>query len=268
MKPLTCESNEYYGHGHILRSYAGIDSIRRLRGRIQHGWTIRAIVLADEIALHHEPFYAWADRDAQALARRFHTNTLIIGAPALYDDSLWQIGESGRHALAIPAHSLAAREIIADWRLYAQELVAWRKAHGQEVRVLLYIRDYERDDVRAVFGANEIPQVCAGEITNVDFLLHLFMHIKSAQLVLTNCIQTVCFYALMANRPVQFYGSSLGIEAGLETQAEFQLLQDVQFISRVFPSIYAGRPDRDLGMQHLGAEFQRSSDEIRNLEWL
>jgi len=271
MKPLTCESNEYYGHGHILRAYAGIDQMRRLRGRIQHGWAVypNRHMLADEATLCHEPFYAWAARDAHAVATSFHENVHIIGAPALYDSSLWLAGSDLRYALAIPIHSLAGEKTCTGWQTYVKELIAWHNAHGQEVRVLLYIRDFERADVRAIFDAGEIVQVCAGEVTAIDFLPRLFGHLRSAQIVLTSCVQTACFYALALGKPAQLYGSPVKIADADETaQASFRLVQDPRLVARVFPSIYAGRPDRGLGRQHLGAEFKRSLDEIRNLEWL
>lgn len=268
---MTCTTNEFYGHGAILRAYAGIDDAKRLRGRIQHGWALSSVLsVVDEIVLKHEPFYCWTGRDRSAATARFYTNTTIIGAPALYDDSLWSSNiDAQMHALAIPAHSLAFREIVVGWRTYAQELAAWRKAHGQEVRVLLYVRDFERADVHAIFDAVEIPQVFAGEVTDIGFLRTLFAHLRSAQLVLVNCIQTACFYALAIGKPVQFYGSPMGIEQASENvRGDLAILQDARFVARVFPSIRVGHANPACGLLQLGHRHKLSPDEIRNLEWL
>ena len=116
-------TTSYYGHGDILRSYAGLPSWFPIIDKIQHGWSNYANPA--DVSKAQET-WCWSKRYSELIEERFaHTKTRTIGSPFLY---MKEVVESPKDrdlkgTIVFPCHSTGQIKVNVDFDEYADQLV-------------------------------------------------------------------------------------------------------------------------------------------------
>ena len=256
---LSCPSNESYGHAEVYRDYANTYS--NINGRIQHGWSAlgASVMVGDYLDKRGCKFFVWSDKWAKYgytsmkdLVTMPKDRTFVVGAPILYVDVPKQTAT--KSTLAAPSHSLYDAAISVEaWKEYC----AFVKAYDNNASVLMHYRDIELGYDKAIKDMG-LSVVTAGHVRSYDFLARLISIVSSYESVLSNCVQTICFYALWLNKYVKIAGPATPTSRSDATDA-----RNLDWIKQNYPSLLKGTCDASLVDVELGHKL--SPDEIKRI---
>ena len=260
MRPMTCDSNEFYGHGHVLRAYAGLP-LGPIRGRVQHGWAPVGFE-SDELVKRGEPVYVWAERDAVELRRDCPSaNPIMMGAPYLYTESRDAVPER-KGVVSFPHHSLN-RNVLSDtsrWHAYAHDFYAWAKAEGLlPATVCLHIRDFERAGVVKALKDSGVHVDMCGDAMN-PFFLKRFDNIALRHAAATsNRVSTAIFYCLFMGMPCVVRGDPMRCDP---PDIHEEATGAVDWIREHYPSLLQLGENQLLAARQLGRVNMRKPHEL------
>lgn len=252
---IHCPTNEFYGHADIFRSYAGIEKKIPINGRLQHGWGPEAAVIAgDSLDRDGINFFVWTNKHAKYgynIDRHDYPldpkRTFVIGAPILYLQ--WSNIYSSSGVLAIPSHSITTKKIpVETWTNYCRHILY---TYGCKTDILAHPRDIENgyDKIIKEFGLG--VKTC-GKMSDPAYLRNQIAIIQSYNYVISNCIQTAVFHALLLGKYVL-------IDAGPETATEIvdvnPIVHDKKWIQKEFPELIKGTQDIEIAYRELGEEL-------------
>lgn len=258
---LSCPSNEAYGHAETFREYVGLSNGEQIDGRLQHGWTAfsAGVPVGDHLDLRGVKFLVWSKKfsrygflfnDIVPLPQH---RTHIVGAPILY---LPEVPIQARRGtvLAVPAHGILDRQIPKEaWISYCKFVLEYDKTS----HILIHASDTKLgyDKIAADIG---LTVVTAGHIRSFDFLQRISHLISSFDCVISNCVQTICFYALYFGKYVKVCGPATRT---VPTDAADEA-SDLAWIKENYPQFLKGTDDRsivdlELGYKLSGPEVQR-----------
>ena len=253
---IHCPTSEFYGHAEIFRQYAGINKKIPINGRLQHGWTpkkLGGVIAGDSLDKQGIKFFTWTEMaygyNHESTKVPIEQNRVFpVGAPILYLNTP-RIPQNRFGVLAIPSHSIATTKIqIGVWEEWCKYILYY---YGAKTDVLIHWRDVENgyDKLARDFGLG--VKTC-GRITEYDFLKRNVAILQSYNYIVSNCVQTSCFYADYLGTKVIFDGPPTPKDppAGYD---------DV-----VFEKEYVGNFKINCA-EELGLKFKRSPDELKNL---
>lgn len=255
-----CPTNELYGHAEILRRYCGVQTPTPIPGRLQHGWTTgyaEALTWAGDRLAPDAPLYVWSDRTWRALPPEMQRRTHRIGAPWLYMGVPKEVHAATAGLLAVPSHSIRTARIIGSWEEYADALEDLaRRERLATVSVCLHAED---EAVAPVFCRRGFRVFACGGVSDSQFLYWLRTALRAHEVVTTNRISTVAWYAARLGRRVVLGGPPMATTNPDESE---QLTGDAAWVAREFPCI-----DAATAKLELGADFMWTPSELRSLLW-
>ena len=263
--------NDHYGHGDILRAYAGVGSGARIPGRLQHGWNPEAGVPQVNLS---DPWrsFIWSDRNAHKAAAAGGQRTQPIGAPYLYLPVTEPLEPEANSLLVFPFHGWERESVGGDFERYARELEAEVEGAFESVTVCMYWLEYDDPDLRAIFERRGWAVVTNGHRDdNPRFLYRQRELIERHALVTSNRVCTAAFYALASKRPFVLWGPSMGLSGTDDPDgALFDAWQRSEFPSLVTPlrpqpPLTEDDPRHQLGLLELGANHRLSPERLREL---
>ncbi len=205
--------NHYYGHSAALALHAGLDSVRHLRGLLQHGWTVRSPSLV------HFSDFARLPRTSRRLVWSHRARgwdpaedpflTTPIGAPFLYLSALTAdepVADLGA-AVAFPVHDTRLVKLQHDDADLARELA---ERDGPSL-VCLHPEDLDRPEKVQVWNEHGHRVVSAGERRDPQFLGRILRLVRGARRVVSNQLSTAVVYAAAEGTPTAIYGGDLAI---------------------------------------------------------
>ncbi len=194
------------------------------------------------------------------------TNAVPIGAPFLYLPAPRPAPPKHPAGLvAFPFHGWEKGDlpdVERTFREYAETLRALRAEGHSPITVCLYHREHAIEAVRRVFEEQGFPVVTAGpRDDNPGFLPFLRDLILDHATATANRIATGAFYALSLSRPFFRAGPPVGFGE--------EALRYREFEDREFPMLrkeaFAGRVEKAVGDEELGAEFRLPPETLREL---
>jgi hypothetical protein len=256
---LSCPSNESYGHADAYRCYVGLDDWTPVEGRLQHGWGLRYNLASDYLSRIGCKYFIWSK---VSMAPGIVPDGIIdwsricvVGAPILYIDSKAVDATPSFGTLAVPAHSIIDRKIPREkWEAYCRFVLGYDPMSS----ILIHQRDVDLgyDKIAIEMGLNVLT---AGHVRSIDFLHNLIRIIKSHNSIITNCVQTVCFYALHFGKYVKVCGpdtKTSPLDFGLD-------VFDHDWIRANYPQLLEGTSDKELAGPELGQK--RDKDYIKRV---
>lgn len=247
---ITCPTNELYGHADVYRRYVGIGVDVLINGRLQHGWSVdkMGVMAGDSLHLRGGKFFVWSKKFS-IYGRKFRTavelpqdKVYVVGAPILYLDRPSVVSKG---TLAIPSHSVRDRKVPeASWRKYCAAI----RDYDKTAAVLVHRRDIELG-YHKVVEDYELTPITAGLDRSLSFIVNIVTILSSFEVIISNCIQTACFYALYLGKFVKIHGS--------ETKKDPEdvgdnLVFDVDYISKHYPLLLKGTSDPQVATEELG----------------
>ena len=246
---LSCPSNESYGHADAYRTYVGLNDWTPVDGRIQHGWSaIGAAPVGDRFDKQGIKFHIWSEKCKKGYYYADSVNlpidrTYIVGAPILYIDPSNNIAGTGN--LFVPSHSILDNKIAKEkWQAY----VKFVKDSSSNGTILMHQRDIDLGYDKIVKEAG-LNVVTVGHVRSIDFLHNLSIIILLHEKLISNCIQTVCFYALYLGRYV-LVDTSVKTDHSSDVRQAF----DRDWIRLNHPYFLKGTNDASLASPVLGTK--------------
>lgn len=259
-KPLAfCASNEFYGHGAVIRRYCGgVDGLP-IRGRLQHGWHPDDAIQYDHVSLL-APTFTWNARISRA-ASYIVSDVHTVGAPYLYLPELPDPGPLGNGLLIGATHSLMAYKVVTPWAGYAQAIRRWAEIHGFDFATAIVHHHDNNEATEAGFASAGIPMVCAGTPGSDDFLYKLRYYIRAHTAVLSDRLSTILFYALAENRGAYVDGPHVRLS---EPDFGDDLVTDRNWVATHYPGIFAGGlAGVKEAHSEIGLDSKRSPSDLR-----
>jgi hypothetical protein len=204
-------ANHFYGHAHVMASYAGLAKPPRIWGYLQHGWNILDGFAYNTAFVDGIPKFVWSDsvrRRGWSLGRR---NYLVIGAAWLYllevHPELAKPTEDAAGTIFYPFHGWEGQHVLGDHG----RIVASINEHEEgPVTVCLYWNEFEKPAIRKVYedaGFRVITHGYRGlhwSKTDEDFLLNQLTEVRKHKRVASNRLSSAVLY-----------GASLGLQPGV-----------------------------------------------------
>lgn len=203
-----------YGAYHVLNKYIGCYSgIVSGDFKLQHGF------MFDErlpISVYNgfSKYICWGNSEKDYIQRNLNLPVYTIGSPFFYVDSLLseaQLSEEkrrlGRNLLVFPCHSL-----LVDSVSYSEaDFIDFIKEEGKKfdsVRICLYWADIIKGTTK-IYEEQGFECVCAGHISDLNFLSRQKSIIETCDCVLSNEVGSYVGYALSLGKPFLLYDQNL-----------------------------------------------------------
>lgn len=255
---VTCGTNEFYGHGSILRKYCGVDSSLPIVGRMQHGWAPYSYAVYEGDAFvgpnlrtqKVAPLYSWTKRTATP-------EVIVVGAQYLYLPKVEDPGPASNKILAVPSHSISKVKMKGLIE-YIEEVKRFAKGKYDSVTVLLYHADMNLAEEVKSLG---VDVASCGVPADTTYLLKMRNILLQHAAVTADRVCTAVFYGLYESRKFHLVGN--GYLSSPDTCED--VVTDLSWIRETFPSLLDGSAGRMLAEQELGLEYKRQPGELRRL---
>lgn len=199
--PELHPSNDFYGHAHLLKRYAGIPSASSLKAAVEHGVMIRDDFWEADLETELPVFLCARGLHAEDYQRRVggRKRAFAVG-PLLHYVTQSFAGPSDRCLLVFPAHSTHRVQARFD----AQALAARIEVVGRDfnrIQICVYWKDL-LEGLDRPFMERGFECVTAGHMYSPDFLPRLKALLCGSSAVLTNEVGTHVLYATLLRKPV------------------------------------------------------------------
>lgn len=269
-------ANHFYGHAHIMARYAGLSTVPRIFGYLQHGWnTWDGFAVGTPFAPNY-PKFVWSE----AVARRGWAtglrNYAVVGSPWAYLLLLerqreWDMSDPQREGTIVyPFHGWEGQKLRGSHADYLAEI---REVEGDvPLTICLYFDEYRDPKIRAAYEEEGVRVISHGQRghsyrnTDAEFLYRQLTELRRHRRAVSNRMGSALFYAASTGAEVGVYGDPMVLEgdhAVLGGMAK-QLRLWPEMHQKTVPTDIA----RDYATSELGIDVRLSPAEIRRLfQW-
>lgn len=263
----------WYGHGEILKQYAGFPRWVPLPVNVQHGWTNTARHCE---AMSDAPENWLWDVITEERVRRAYpgARTRTVGAPFLYflrNLSYRPLPEAScRGTIVFPCHSAAWLKIQCDFDQYAEDLAALPEEY-HPITVCLYFLDYD-NGLGTPFLEKGFPVITNGRIGRGDRFLRKFVgNTRGKRYAFSNQMTSGLLFATAMGLQSFLFGPEFQVEANDSKVTDYDTGYHRRWIEEYEP--YFRFPDCDPLAQRscvgqlLGENNLLTRSEMRALLW-
>ncbi len=268
--------NGYYGHGKILREYAGVRLPYRINGSIQHGWHEGAGIYSapekDTDELFGKRYYVWTTDNVLAARERGFRNVVALGAPFIYMPPMPCIEPKPSSLILFLGHGSEWEPLndpIADYRRFF-ETHAEILAGFSNVTISLYWLEYENKDLVRYLERLGLKVVTMGHRdNNPAFLDNFRRHVSEHEFFGSNYYFTATFYALHMGMKTFVLPSDFDLNWS-DFRPRMDAVQEtmIERYPQLLYSNFNGECHRWISDYELGVEYKRSPKDLRRMfEW-
>lgn len=263
-------ANHFYGHAHILSSYARTRTPHTIPGYLQHGWN-----MLHGFAHGHEfkpgtELFVWSP----AVVRRGWSMGLrgfrVIGAPWIYllalDEERGAEHPQREGTIFYPFHGWEGQEVTGDHR---QMLRTLQEVETGPLTVCLYWNEHRIPEIRRVYeeaGCRVITHGVRGygyNGTDPKFLRRQLAELQRHERVVSNRLSSAILYGASVGCEVGVYGDPM-VLAG-----EHPAFGGVERLQRLWPELHHTHAPADLAREfaatELGLAHRRTPEELRDV---
>ena len=204
-------ANHFYGHAHVMASYAGLPGAPGIWGYLQHGWNILDGFAFGTAFVDGMPKFVWSDsvrRRGWSMGLR---NYSVIGATWLYllkvHPELATPAKNAAGTIFYPFHGWEGQHVLGD---HGRIVASINEHENGPVTVCLYWNEYENPAIRQVYERAGFRVITHGYRglhwlgTDSDFLLKQLREVRKHRRVASNRLSSAVLY-----------GASLGLQPGV-----------------------------------------------------
>jgi exosome complex RNA-binding protein Rrp4 len=268
------ETNDFYGHAHLLKAYTGLSLDPPLKVAIEHGIRLHDTVWDLDVKTPLPVFLCASERTAREYERltQGRKKAFPIGPLISYIPPQPAPSPAEKTLLAFPAHSTHHINTVFDVEDFITRINSIRPDFDR-VLICMYWRDVLRDAHRP-FTERGFECVTAGHIYDVQFLSRLANILSRASMVYTNTSGTHVFYAVALNKPVWIDSAPIDYRGESSTGWEVlrQLadwaqhpnhLKTLELFSE--PRDHITPQQREFAAEIIGLDHTRSPEELREI---
>lgn len=271
--PELHASNDFYGHAHLLKRYAGLREESPLKVAIEHGVTLEDSIWKVDLETVMSVFLCAGAAHARDYEARTGGRKRALPIGPMYRYAEAGAGPAAprtdRVLLAFPVHSSHRVRAVFDAQAFSDEAERVGRDFDRVV-VCVYWRDVLHG-VHELFRARGFEVVSAGHMFDFEFLPRLVRIVREATLVLTNEVGTQVLVSTLMGKPVLLRRTEVSYEASGAVLAEdvppFLTHPRVQRILELFsePHDAPTAAQRALVEEVAGAAHTRSPTEMRTI---
>jgi hypothetical protein len=249
------EGNRFYGHGSILKRYAGIPSSIPFPATIQHGLLgSRDLPIEHDLQSPLRTFWVWSRRQAEKFRVAGGENIVIGGAPFVYlvPDEARVPATNRKGTVAFPHHGTHHVDIVSGSEEYAEALQQLPEEF-HPVRVCLHHADRAKG-LDKPYRERGLEVVCNGGMFESSFLEQFVQNCTGFRFVTSNILATAAYYAMYLGLSFFLHGPRMV----MMNRSDPRIPGGIRKTEPGFPELAEA-----FTMDHLGEhEFQRFFSEV------
>lgn len=250
-------ANHFYGHAHVMASYAGLNQVPPIQGFLQHGWNILDGFAPGTPFVEGYPKFVWSDgpmRRGWSMGRRGYQ---VIGSPWAYLLRLREAEVSAPRervgTIFYPFHGWEGQEVVGDHQNLIRTI---REVEGDEpVTICLYWNEYQIPSIREMYENRGFRVVCHGyrglhwRNTDTRFLHKQLDELLRHRRVASNRLGSAIFYGASVGCEVGVYGDPMVLAD------ENPAFGGVPRMARLWPDLLVEHVPQDVAEHHARVEL-------------
>ncbi len=264
-------ANHFYGHANIMSRYAGLASIPRIWGYLQHGWNTHDGFAVGTYFAPGFTKFVWSESVARRAWASGLRNITVVGSPWAYllhltQQDAWSAKNPKREGTIVyPFHGWEQQSVIGSHSRYVAEIKAMEGS--APVTVCLYWNEYRDVTIRRAYedaGFRVITHGYRGYLwrgTDQLFLDKQLAEIRAHRRVVSNRLGSALFYGASTGAEVGVYGDPMILEA------ERAVLGGMARQKRLWPDLHSPAVPHDIAYrcarEELGMDEMLTPAEIR-----
>ncbi|MCA2213167.1 hypothetical protein [Jidongwangia harbinensis] len=266
-------ANYYYGHGHVLARYCGLDEPMhppRMQGYLQHGWNIGDGLAPGVPFVAGSRLLVWSEETRRRAFSQGRRNVVAVGSPFAYLMTMTpETGTEPEGTIFYPFHGWEGQQVHGDHQRLIDEVKA---TEDGPITVCLYWNEHRVRSIRRLYERAGFRVICHGyrgfwwRDHDREFLDRQLAELRRHRRVVSNRLCSAIWYGALAGCDVAVYGDPMVLEAGDMTFGGEPRLR------RQWPEVYGTHTDRAAchasARRELGADILATPIELAyHLGW-